>query len=71
MIISDAYRGSGDAIFIPPNCWNKPDWDTDCSVLSILFGRRQLGLSLVSKRKGEASLRYPKAQYSNSFWICH
>ncbi|MEF1261457.1 AraC family transcriptional regulator, partial [Vibrio harveyi] len=46
---------SGDAIFIPPNCWNKPDWDTDCSVLSILFGRRQLGLSLVSKRKGEAS----------------
>lgn len=45
---------TGDAIFIPPNCWNKPDWDTDCSVLSILFGRRQLGLSLVSKRKGEA-----------------
>lgn len=45
---------AGDAIFIPPNCWNKPDWDTDCSVLSILFGRRQLGLSLVSKRKGEA-----------------
>lgn len=46
---------SGDAIFIPPNCWNKPDWDTDCSVLSILFGRRQLGLSLVSKRKGETN----------------
>lgn len=46
---------SGDAIFIPPNCWNKPDWDTDCSVLSMLFGRRQLGLSFVSKRKGEAS----------------
>ncbi|HHX8268820.1 TPA: helix-turn-helix transcriptional regulator [Vibrio diabolicus] len=45
----------GDAIFIPPNCWNKPDWNTDCSVLSILFGRRQLGLSLVSKRKGEAN----------------
>lgn len=42
-----------DVIFIPPNCWNKPDWDTSCSVLSILFGRRQLGLSLVSKRKGE------------------
>jgi AraC-like DNA-binding protein len=44
---------TGDAIFVPPNCWNKPDWDTDCSVLSMLFGRRQLGLSLVSKRKGE------------------
>lgn len=45
---------AGDAIFIPANCWNKPNWDTDCSVLSMLFGRRQLGLSLVSKRKGEA-----------------
>ncbi|HFG1910901.1 TPA: helix-turn-helix domain-containing protein [Vibrio cholerae] len=46
---------AGDAIFIPANCWNKPNWDTDCSVLSMLFGRRQLGLSFVSKRKGEAN----------------
>jgi len=44
---------AGDALYIPPNCWNKPDWNTDCSVLSLLFGRRQLGFSLVSKRKGE------------------
>jgi AraC-like DNA-binding protein len=45
----------GDAIFVPPNCWNKPDWNTNCTVLSILFGRRQLGLSLVTKRKGEGA----------------
>ncbi|PWI32690.1 AraC family transcriptional regulator [Vibrio albus] len=45
---------AGDALFIPPNCWNKPDWDTDCSVLSLLFGRRQMGFSLVSKKKGES-----------------
>ncbi|WED29006.1 AraC family transcriptional regulator [Vibrio sp. DW001] len=44
---------AGDALYIPPNCWNKPDWDTDCSVLSLLFGRRQLGFSLVSKNKNE------------------
>ena len=44
---------SGDALYIPPNCWNKPDWDTNCSVLSLLFGRKQLGFSLVSKKKGE------------------
>ncbi|WP_375748243.1 helix-turn-helix transcriptional regulator [Vibrio sp. HN007] len=44
---------SGDALFIPPNCWNKPDWDTDCSVLSLLFGRRQLGFSLVTKNRDE------------------
>lgn len=43
----------GDAIFIPTNSWNKPDWDCGCSVLSILFGRSQLGLSFVSKRRGE------------------
>lgn len=45
---------AGDALYVPPNCWNKPDWDTSCSVLSLLFGRRQLGFSLVSKGKGEA-----------------
>ncbi len=44
---------SGDAIYIPPNCWNKPDWSGDCSVVSLLFGRRQLGFSFVAKRKGE------------------
>lgn len=54
---------AGDAIFIPSNCWNKPNWDTDCSVLSMLFGRRQLGLSLVSKRKGEAKF-YDVQKYS-------
>ncbi|USD67388.1 AraC family transcriptional regulator [Vibrio sp. SCSIO 43136] len=43
----------GDALYIPPNCWNKPDWDNEVSVLSILFGRKQMGLSLVSKHKGE------------------
>ena len=53
--ITNVAAKAGDAIFIPPNCWNKPNWDTDCSVLSMLFGRRQLGLSLVSKRKGEES----------------
>ncbi|WP_087018560.1 AraC family transcriptional regulator [Thaumasiovibrio subtropicus] len=44
----------GDALYIPPNCWNKPRWETDCSVLSLLFGRRQLGFSLVSKAKDQS-----------------
>ncbi|WED24257.1 AraC family transcriptional regulator [Vibrio sp. JC009] len=51
--ITDVKILSGDALYVPPNCWNKPDWDADCSVLSLLFGRRQLGFSLVSKTKGE------------------
>ncbi|WP_026958740.1 AraC family transcriptional regulator [Aliagarivorans taiwanensis] len=46
-----------DALYIPPNCWNKPDWQQDCEVLSILFGRRQLGISLIaySQEQGEFS----------------
>lgn len=51
--IVDIKMLAGDALYIPPNCWNKPSWDTGCSVLSLLFGRRQLGFSLVSKNKGE------------------
>ena len=45
----------GDVIYIPPNCWNKPNWDENCncSVLSLLFGRSQLGLSHFTKRSGE------------------
>tara|TARA_R110001583_G_scaffold112917_4_gene263116 strand:+ start:3827 stop:4672 length:846 start_codon:yes stop_codon:yes gene_type:complete len=43
----------GDVLYIPPNCWNKPTWDNDCTVLSLLFGRRQVGFSLVSKKKAE------------------
>jgi len=51
--IVDVNIRAGDVLYIPPNCWNKPDWNTDCSVLSLLFGQRQLGFSLVSKRKDE------------------
>ncbi|AZL86957.1 AraC family transcriptional regulator [Aliivibrio salmonicida] len=54
---------AGDALYIPPNCWNKPNWDEDCSVLSLLFGRRQVGFSLVSKRKGESGF-YDVQKYS-------
>lgn len=51
--ISKITIDSGDILYIPPNCWNKPNWQTDCSVLSLLFGRRQLGFSLVTKKAKE------------------
>ena len=41
-----------EALYIPPNAWNKPDWAQACSVLSLLFGKRQIGFSLVSKHEG-------------------
>lgn len=53
--ISRITINSGDILYIPPNCWNKPNWQTDCSVLSLLFGRRQLGFSLVTKKAKETS----------------
>lgn len=53
----------GDAIFIPANSWNTPNWDTTCSVMSMLFGKRQLGFSFVSKRKEDAHF-YDVQKYS-------
>ena len=61
--ITDVKVMAGDALYIPPNCWNKPEWSEDCSVLSLLFGRRQVGFSLVSKRKGEEGF-YDVQKYS-------
>ena len=37
----------GDAVLIPSNCWNRPDWTEASTVLNLLFGRNQIGLSLV------------------------
>jgi len=44
----------GEAVLVPANCWNKPAWSGRVSVLTLLFGKRQTGISLVSQnRKGE------------------
>jgi len=38
----------GEALFAPSNCWNRPTWRRPVRLLSVLFGRRQLGFSLVT-----------------------
>jgi AraC-like DNA-binding protein len=40
----------GMALYAGPNCWNLPEWQPGLELLSILFGRTQLGVSLVSAR---------------------
>jgi AraC-like DNA-binding protein len=40
----------GNALFAAPNCWNLPEWQPGLELLSILFGRTQLGISLISAR---------------------
>lgn len=43
----------GTALFVPPNCWNYPTWKREVEVMSLLFGKKQLGVSIVSA-KGRA-----------------
>lgn len=38
----------GEAIFAGRNCWNKPDWSTPVKMLTLLFGKTHIGVSLVS-----------------------
>jgi AraC-like DNA-binding protein len=40
----------GDVLFAAPNCWNFPTWQREGEILCLLFGKKQLGLSLVSTR---------------------
>ena len=41
----------GKAIFVPPNCWDKPDMTAKSQTLHFLFGVRQTGISLVSSQE--------------------
>jgi len=38
----------GDALFAPPNCWNLPTWQQPVRLMSVLFGKKQVGISIVS-----------------------
>jgi AraC-like DNA-binding protein len=37
----------GQALFVPANAWNKPEWSAPVLVMTFLFGARQIGISLV------------------------
>ena len=38
----------GDVLFVPPQGWNSPRWQRPATTLSLLFGKQQLGYSLLS-----------------------
>ncbi len=38
----------GTALFAAPNCWNLPTWRHPVRILSLLFGKKHLGISLVT-----------------------
>lgn len=40
----------GTALFAPPNCWNLPSWRHPVRLISLLFGKKQLGVSIVTAK---------------------
>lgn len=44
----------GAALFAAPNCWNLPLWRRGVKLMSLLFGKKQLGISLVTARGPDA-----------------
>lgn len=36
-----------DVLYVPAKCWNNPQWNTPVTTLSILFGKQQLGFSIL------------------------
>lgn len=37
-----------DALLVPANCWYRPTWNASNTAVTFLFGKRQIGLSLVA-----------------------
>jgi AraC-like DNA-binding protein len=40
----------GTALFAAPNCWNLPTWRLNVDLMSLIFGKKHLGVSLVKAR---------------------
>jgi len=40
----------GTALFAAPNCWNLPTWRLKVDLMSLVFGKKHLGISLVKSR---------------------
>lgn len=53
----------GDVLYAPPNAWNLPCWRQRGSVLSVLWGRRQVGVSLVQGEGQESALQVQKRAF--------
>ncbi|MDE3066343.1 MAG: helix-turn-helix transcriptional regulator [Verrucomicrobiota bacterium] len=41
----------GAALFAAPNCWNLPVWRPGLELMSLLFGAKQIGVSIVTARR--------------------
>ncbi len=53
----------GDVVFVAPHRWNKPDWAEAGKVMTFLFGRQQVGISL-TEHEGRGSEPRARAKAS-------
>ena len=45
--IEGSMKDQGDVLYVPAGGWNNPQWQAPATTLSILFGKQQLGFSLL------------------------
>ena len=51
------------AVFVPPNCWEKPTWKKPVQVAMFLFGKKLTGISLIiADGISESSIHAQKVQ---------
>ncbi len=55
---------TGQAVYVPPNAWNRPAWSQPVTVAHFLFGKTHLGISLV--RHGGQSPEPARRQISTT-----
>ncbi len=53
----------GTALFAAPNCWNLPLWQRNVKLMSLLFGKKQLGISIVTAH-GSDPMQLKAQKYS-------
>jgi len=56
----------GTALFVAPNCWNLPLWRRNVKLMSLLFGSKQLGISIVTAH-GPDALQLAAQKFSTSW----
>ena len=44
--------GTGEAVFVGAHYWNRPDWSKPATVMAVLVGQRQVGISLIEHTGG-------------------
>ncbi len=53
----------GAALFAAPNCWNLPVWQPGLELMSLLFGAKQIGISIVTSAMPRAGRNWTRKNF--------